>query len=158
MEKEPIKILVGVDPGLMTGISAVDITDLNDPQLLWTDEWTIEEFHGKIEDLMSAGNVSIVIEAYIITVETAKKSPQPWSLNLIGVVHFLAQKYGVEVTMQSPAQKQFATNDRLRQVGFWEKGTEGHSQDSLRHIMVRILSMNRRWASKLIIPDKEEDG
>lgn len=141
----------------MTGISAVDISNLNDPKLLWTAEWTIKEFHDKIEDLMMGDGICVVAESYIITIETAKKSPQPWSLNLLGVVQFLAQKYNVEVTLQPPAQKQFATNDRLRMVGFWEKGTEGHSQDSLRHIMVKILTMNRRWASKMILPDKEDD-
>lgn len=151
------KVLIGIDPGLMTGICAIDISDMSNPVPLWDGEWTIEDFHGKIEDIMATEGVVVVIENYIITTETAKKSPQPWSLHLIGVILFLAYKYGVSVTIQSPAQKSFATNDRLRLVNFWHVGDDGHSNDSFRHAMVWILAKNRRWASKLVLPDKEND-
>lgn len=157
MEKQPTKTLIAIDPGLATGICAVDISDMSDPTAIWDAEWTIPEFYAKIEDIVATDGVVVVIENYIITVETAKKSPQPWSLHLIGVVLFLAQKYGVAVTVQDPVRKLFATNDRLRLVGFWHVGDAGHAVDAYKHAMVWVLDNNRRWASKLILPDKENE-
>jgi hypothetical protein len=143
--------LLGIDPGLATGICLIDITNMDDPESVDDAEWTIEEFHDNIEGLMESGQISVVMENYYITPETGKLSPQPWSLHLIGVVLFLAHKYGVKVVLQKPSQKPFATTERLQSVGFWSKGTEGHAIDAYRHAMIWIVDRNRKWTRKLLV-------
>lgn len=145
------KVLFSVDPGLMTGVCLIDIENMDDPTPLWDAEWTIAEFHDNIGAIMKYDDLEVVIENFIITEETAKLTPQPWSLHLIGVVFYLAHLNGVRVTVQTPSQKPFASNDKLRMVGFWTKGTDGHSIDAFRHAMIWIVDRNRKWTRKLLV-------
>jgi hypothetical protein len=145
------KTLLSIDPGLMTGVCLIDISDMDNPSPLWDHEWTIMEFHDNIGGLISGGNIEVVIEDFKITTETAKMSPQPWSLHLIGVVLYLCYLHGVNVSLQKPSQKPFATTERLQSVGFWSKGTEGHSIDAYRHAMIWIVEHNRKWTRKLLV-------
>lgn len=152
------KILIGIDPGLATGLCVIDITDMSNPVSLEDCILTVDEFFGKMDELVKKYmDISIVCEDFHITTETAKKTPQPYSLWLIGVCKYFSWSHGIPLTLQSPSQKPFATDDRLRAVGWWVKNSAGHSNDSYRHVMVWILERNRRWASKLILPDKEND-
>lgn len=152
MQPDPEKFyLLGLDPGLMTGACLVDITTLDEPVMVWSEEWTIADFHDKIGHLMEMKNISVVIEDFKITVETAKLTPQPWSLHLIGVTLYLGYINNVKVKIQTPSQKPFATNDRLRAVGFWHVGEDGHANDAARHAMIWIVEKNRQWAKKLLV-------
>jgi hypothetical protein len=99
-------------------------------------------------------DLAIVWEDFHITVETAKKTPQPWSLHLIGVMLYFCWKYDIPCATQSPVRKGFATNDKLRHVGFWHKGGEGHANDAFRHAMIYLVDNHPNWARKLILPTK----
>lgn len=148
-----VKRLLAVDPGLMTGVSMVDVSDLDSPKVIWSGEWDIETFHTKIDELMKNedGELGLVYENYIITDETSKKSQQPWSLHLIGVMNYFGWKYSVPITIQKPSDKQFASNERLKSVDFWHVGGAGHANDSLRHAMVWIVNKHRKFAVKLVL-------
>ena len=144
--------LICIDPGLMTGMGLIDITDLDNPKLEWSDELDIDGFYRKFPETLIAhwDSVEVVIEKFIITTETAKKSPQPWSMELIGVVKYFCWLYGVKMTLQQPSERDFMTNPRLKLLGFWHKGGAGHANDSLRHAGVYLLNQHRKLAKKLI--------
>lgn len=95
--------------------------------------------------------LDVVGERYTITAATAKKTQQPWSLEVIGVTKYLAHKFGCgTVTLQAPADaKKFATNDRLRAMGWWVPGTAGHDKDALRHLMIRLV--NQGWSDERLL-------
>lgn len=107
----------------------------------WADEMDIEEFHKFIEVYLSGAKdkCRVVIENFIIGVSTGKKSQQPWSLRLIGVVVYLCDKYNIPITIQNPSERKFATNEKLKQIGFWHVGGEGHANDAYRHALVWIV-------------------
>ena len=148
--------LLSVDPGLSTGIVLVDIHDPENPKPLWHHELTIEEFYVILDDTIEhyGYSLAIVWEDFHITVETAKKSPQPWSLHLIGVMLYKCWKHDIPFAVQSPVRKGFATNDKLRHVAFWHKGGEGHANDAFRHAMIYLVDNYPNWARKLILPTK----
>lgn len=155
MPKQP-KYLLSVDPGLMTGVAFLDITDEDDPLPLWDEELKVEEFYVRMGEVFKEFHEEMVVvwEDYHITARTATLSQQPWSLNLIGVMQYFCWKYDVKFTVHSPSRKPFATPERLRQVGFWHKGEAGHANDAFRHAMVFLVDRNPNWARKLIIPSK----
>lgn len=149
--------LLAIDPGKMTGFALLNIDDPDNPWIMEALELTVEEFYVRIEEVFETyqyQSLEVVIEDFKITKRTADLSDAPWSLNLIGVTQFFGHKYRVPVTLQLPARKPFASNDRLRLVNFWQKSTAGHSNDALRHAMIYIVDNNPNWARKLIIPDK----
>lgn len=152
MPEDSKKYLFAIDPGLATGVAWIDITNIDDPVAVWSAEWSIEEFHKAIGLLMTTPNLSVAIEKFTITPETGKLGDNPtWSSELIGVVNYLAFLNNVSVTLQLPSQKPFASDDRLRKVGFWYKGGGGHANDAFRHAMIWIVTNNRKWTKNLIL-------
>lgn len=148
-----MKVLVGIDPGLATGICVINIDDLDNPVPLEDAELDLVGYYRKIEELAEkyGDDMEMVIESFIITPKTAKLSQAPWSLENIGVARFIGGKYGIPITFQKPADKPFASNERLRKVGFWVVGSEGHSNDAYRHCMIWIANTNPNWTKKLIL-------
>lgn len=150
------KYLFAVDPGLLTGAVLADYTDPDDPKTIWSAELSIEEFYGRLEETFATygSDLTLIWEDFHITVETAKKTPQPWSLHLIGLMLYYCWKYDVPFSVQSPVRKGFASNDKLRRVGFWHKGGEGHANDGYRHLMIYIADNNPNWVRKLLAPEE----
>lgn len=106
-----------------------------------------EEFfdfiHKTVHELASAKyDLRLVCESFIITVHTAKNSQATWSIEMIGVLKFLAHRYKLEpVKLQAPAVgKTFGTNAKLRYLGWWRSGMiegkryAGHGNDAARHL------------------------
>lgn len=145
------RYLLAIDPGLMTGVCLIDLSDPENPVKVWSKEVTVQEFHDNIEKLISHEETHVVIENFLITVETGKLTDAPWSLELIGVVRYLCYLSGKVLDLQTPAQKPFADNDKLRAVDFWHVGEAGHANDALRHAMVWIVDRNRKWTRKLLV-------
>lgn len=146
------RYLLAIDPGLMTGMCIIDITDIENPVKFWSAEWTMDDFFGGIANVMQeTAIVEVVIEDFRITDATGDLSEAPWSLKLIGVTEYLGFCYGKSVVKQQPVEKAFPTNERLRMVDFWHVGGAGHANDALRHAMVWIVKKNRKWTKKLIL-------
>lgn len=81
-----------------------------------------------------------VVESFTITAQTARKSPQPEPMEVIGVLKFLARRAGVRYEAQGPgAAKNFVTDAQLRKIGLYKKG-EDHARDAIRHLVLGICS------------------
>lgn len=145
------KYLLAIDPGLATGVAFIDIEDPMDPIIIGSWELTPEEFYQRVEEIISdhGSNVLVVIERYIITEATGKKSAQPWSLELIGVTRKECWKYGARLVLQKPSEKEFATPEKLRYVGLWHVGGDGHANDAFRHALIYLNNRYARWGQKL---------
>lgn len=127
-----------VDPGLTSGVALFYRSDDNEIQLLWSDELDWINTARKCDETLrerGGDDVQVVAERYTITVQTAKNSQQTWSLEIIGMLRLLANAHGAgTLELQSPADaKRFATNPRLKALGFWHTGGGGHALDAIRH-------------------------
>lgn len=129
------EFLFAVDPGKVTGWSWWKVGDAEpvtgedefDPFCSLAEGWL--ETHGR--------DTLVIVESFIVTPQTAKKSQAPWSLEVIGVLRWLASKYRAGFEMQKPSEaKSFVSNERLRKVGWWHRGGEGHARDALRHLLL----------------------
>jgi hypothetical protein len=146
------KYLLAVDPGLATGVALLDITDTENIFVVNTWECDVEEFYDLAEKVLEDfGEIEVVAERFIITVQTAKLSQAPWSLEMLGILKFLCRKYKHRITLQKPSEKTFAPNDKLRLAGFWHRGGDGHANDALRHALVYIVNQHPNWAKRLIM-------
>lgn len=129
----------------------MDIEDPMEPIIIGAWELNPEEFYQRVEEIIAdkGPNVRVVIERYIITEATGKKSAQPWSLELIGVTRKECWKYGATLIMQKPSEKESASNEKIRYVGFWYVGGDGHANDAFRHAFIYLNNRYARWARKL---------
>lgn len=137
-------LIIAQDPGKMTGIATwTDAPHLFDIPLGFDSrQFTVTEYFEWIHSAVAAAadygvDVRFVSESFIITVQTAKNSQAGWSLELIGVMKFLAYQYfRAEITLQTPSVgKTFGSDAKLRHIGWWKGSGNGHANDAARHLM-----------------------
>lgn len=146
-------LLISVDPGKMTGVCEIDLSDKNNPKVISSYEMTVVEFMNYMRKVQNFGDdvsIKFVCEDFIISKETAKKSPQKFSLELLGVMKYVAFTRGEIVKVYPPSRKIFAPDERLKKIGFWHKGGAGHANDSLRHALVWLAEVNPKETSLLL--------
>jgi hypothetical protein len=144
--------LIGIDPGLMTGIALVERED-DIARMCWSGEVAPEELAPTIRPWLGWWNknrdqrLTVVVEAFIITQRTAQLTAQPFSLENIGIVKQCMWDAGMDLetqfVLQRPSAKTFADNKKLQRVELWHRGGAGHANDALRHVIVRMI--NTGW-------------
>lgn len=145
---------IGVDPGLVTGIALVQ-RDHDSAMRIYTGEVKPEEIAPLIRPWLlwwhEGGDnprMTVVMEAYVITARTATLSSQPWSLEHIGLVKQCMRDAGMDLeehlVMQKPAVKAVVDNPKLKRIGLWHRGGDGHANDALRHVVVRMINVGWR--------------
>lgn len=133
--------ILGIDPGLATGLCLVDWSDKDNPTLVWSKEVNMAEFYDIVPKTIDEfkDNLIVVCENFLITVSTAKKSPAPWSLELIGLTRYLCYISSVKLVMQNPSDREISTHPMIRHFGLWHKGGEGHAVQAIRHVFSYML-------------------
>lgn len=136
--------VLAVDPGKTTGVAHLASTD-GTPHTwqlqghLHTCCWFAECISGHA----GPPPALVVCESFIINATTHKKSPQPYSMELIGVLRYLCEYHEVPFKLQTPADaKRFSTDDKLKRLGWWVPGQD-HADDALRHLLLALV--NARW-------------
>ena len=159
MRIEPV---VAIDPGKLTGVAHVVRKD-NKIEILETKELDEDEVIPWLRPILTNWNredgrtypLRVVIERFLITLETAKKSQAPFSLEVIGAVKQACRDVGYPthaIAFQSPADAKTAfPNGKLKRIGVWHKGGEGHAIDALRHAVLYLARTG--WKDSRISSD-----
>ena len=129
-------MIIGVDPGKMTGVWVMVDTD----HVIGVEKPALEALVF-IESAMShvPGNTHIIfaVERYDIGVNTVKLTRQYEAMEVIGAIKYLAHRRGeCLVEMQSRSVKTRVSNDVLRKLNWWTAGSAGHMHDAQRHALV----------------------
>lgn len=131
-------IVLAYDPGLVTGWA------------LWnplTQDFTSGQIEGRhafyraVEGIMDSGyRPEVVGEKFTIGPQTMKKTKQYDALYINGVVDYWAAKHGFSFTLQTPAQaKNFASDDKLKTLGWHKPTSGGHANDASRHMLTYLV-------------------
>lgn len=145
VEHEPEDWAVcGIDPGLNTGFAVyrqkglpvVGGAPIASGQIAGR-----FDFYDVFDSIVGWGHpLIIVMEKFTITPATAKKSPQPDPLYIIGAIERQAHKLGFPVELQTPARaKSFAPDTKLKAVG-WHRPGNDHANDAARHVLTYVIS------------------
>ncbi len=122
--------VVGIDPGGTTGLCRFEGSHLDvckQLDLYELGDWLSTELAP--EDIL-------VVEAYRLRASSAKSMignsfPAP---EAIGLIKYMAYDRCIPLVMQSPAQKEFFTNERLKALGVYQTGHR-HANDAIRHVL-----------------------
>lgn len=146
--------MLTIDPGLMTGLAFFDIAIKGAPKQLWSAELDIVDTRLRMEQVIGShgSNVLVVIENFIITEATAKKTSAPWSLKLIGNAEWFCYKYGAKLVVQQPVEISEVTSDDLKKAEFWHVSQiqAEHGRDACKHALVYLKNTDRRWARRFL--------
>lgn len=141
---ERIERVVAIDPGKMTGVAFM-LRKGNEVSLLGSYEWAEDEVIPGVRPFIQEWRpleegsfpLRVVMERFTITVETAKKSQAPFSLEVIGAVKQVCRDADYPlgaIAWQKPSEaKESFTNAKLKRLGLWHRGGEGHALDAIRH-------------------------
>lgn len=156
MNSQSDYVIIGVDPGLMTGVFAYYSDGTSVPSQ-YSREDVAFRLNGALVrsgDRYGRTNVHVAIERYIITQQTAKLSQQPDALEVTGLVKGLAQIYGVDdVRQYMKANLKFASDSMLRSVG-WSTPGMRHANDAARQAFALLKEVDYpRW-SKMVADAK----
>lgn len=141
--------ILSIDPGLMTGVSVIDWSNRDKPSKVETCELDIKGFYDRIEDLVKSSDV-VVMENFIVTVASAKKDFQPFSLHLIGLVGYLCYHNQKKLVMQDPLDREFTPNQVVKDLDLWHKGGAGHANQASRHAFY-YMAMSYRPLAKMVL-------
>jgi len=129
-------IIVGFDPGLMSGLVRVVIQD---GKITHSEAYELE-FYDAIAKLVEwiydrVGEFHIAYETYV---QMPGRKPMPYSLELIGAMKALLWTEGIteQCSGRAPSKAKMIDNDRLRKYGLWLKGGRGHANDAYRHALM----------------------
>lgn len=145
-------IVIGIDPGLMTGVftwrsgsvapwfEGMHIEAETFPKQFWNE--LRRQCRGVRPDA-----IHVAIERYIITPKTAKLSQQTEALEVTGMVKAIAALHGVsDVRQYAKANLKFASDDMLRSVG-WHSPSFRHANDAARQAFALLKDVDYpRWA------------
>lgn len=130
-------MFLAVDPGGTIGY--VLCSELPEPDLLAVERWgevpkgKHQAFLDKVYDEVALGEItSIVVEAFRPT--AGIKTWQPEALYQIGVLKFIAGRYGIPCAVQGVTDaRTFATPAKEAPFTFVGKGGKGHARMALKH-------------------------
>ncbi len=133
--------ILAVDPGVATGWAEWDAGRVTRTGILQQ-----QEFCTFAADWIWLSHVEdvVVCESYQITAGTTKMTFQPASLEIIGTLRWLCGVHHLKFELSPPAAKRFMPDGKLRALGWYVRGSEGHDNDALRHLGVYLGKQNNQ--------------
>ncbi len=146
--------IMGVDPGGTTGVCIIDVpwdenryspspdTHLANMQIEASWGTGPTSVGWQMRDIIeNYAPELIVVEKFIITMQTVRFTRQPDALWIIGGTRFLADALGIPVHMQ-PASLAKTTWDatRLKDTGWAKVVKQKHARDALRHSLTACVT------------------
>lgn len=143
-----IEAVIGVDPGLATGISRVYPIDG------WEGSFTLDHLSAS-EWLYKAGQAYGPRCVFVVEEFIPRKGAIDWmpeSVEVTGVCKLASFQFGCGLVMQSPSDaKSFVSNERLRNIGWWNSGGSTHARDADRHVLLYFARVGWYNGSKIIV-------
>lgn len=143
-----VKIILSVDPGKASGICLFEWAEGEEPKLAWSGEYQQKDYAQAIRLGLAAakygsGKAHIVCERFTINAQTVRNSQAPFSLEQIGILKqcLMDENYDIElINFQSPADaKAMFSNEKIKKLGYWHVGGEGHALDAIRHGLLYMV-------------------
>lgn len=154
-------MIIGVDPGLMTGLFVYRTYEANHTEVPQGPvQVPADDIPRTLTDWINRANahmweddgnpepngIFIAVERYIITSRTAKLSQQSEALEVTGMVKAVARlNEPIEVRQYMKANLGFASDDMLRVVG-WHTPKMRHANDAARQAFALLKDVDHpRW-------------
>lgn len=99
----------------------------------------------------------VLMEDFVISARTLKTaSVDGWKrgqeLEFIGATKYMCHRHGVEWVTQTPDKMQFASDAKLRRIGWWTSGLD-HSRAASKHLLVYLVTQRLIDPAVLLSPD-----
>lgn len=129
---------LAVDPGGMTGLAWYD----DAPFFRSTETASYDETVRSVTDVLHNDKPDVLIcEGFTIRAGTHKLDPVSFrqTTDLIGACRLLCWQFDIPFHRQTPAEaKSFASDAKLRTLGWYNATAGGHANDATRHLLTYL--------------------
>lgn len=147
--EENSMIVLGIDPGKVTGVCLYD-TDAPKSRQLWNVEGGVEG----LADWWCAAKP--VFDELVIERFTLREGVHGVDLDPVEVIGWIKGAIFTKPVWQNPADaKSLITNEKLKRAGLYPPRGEvgpGHSIDALRHVLTYLIGIRHRPTIELLHP------
>jgi hypothetical protein len=137
-------ILVGVDPGNVTGIAVWWDPDFYDSSERGRDVDVAEvedstKVTAVIRRMLDGERPNLIL--YELFRQNARKTHQPAAAEVSGAVRALAAELHVRCVAQSPSPaKKIGTTELLKRLGWWTPSRDDHGNSACRHVLLGMAT------------------
>lgn len=124
-------MIVALDPGVTTGLACYEEdfhTKYRTAQLAPFDVWVY------LEGCLEYDKIDIVCESFQYRRLPSVNLEPVEVIGMVKLFHYINSQ-DTTLTFQTPHQRKFFTDDRLKEYGLWEPG-KPHAMDAMRHLLV----------------------
>lgn len=147
---KPDSLLFAIDPGNATGFAWCAV---NEGGILQPETFGSAEVAGRHEAerqfdraVASGYPLHVVIEKFIISEATTRTAVQYDALMIWGYVDGICHKLGLTLDEQTASIKSFATDAKLKRLGWYQSTPDGHANDAARHLLARATKLGKAGA------------
>ena len=141
-------MILSIDPGKVTGVAFMLPSGVVSTREI---EGRYDLCHWVIDHHSQLCIDALVCEDFVISQRTIKTTPQKDPLRIIGWLDIWCEKKDVEFVLQTAAQaKSFATDAKLRHLGWFTSEGEGHANDASRHLLVYLVRTDPKRVAELM--------
>lgn len=136
-------IIVGVDPGNVTGIAVWRDPDFYDcSQHAPIDVTEVEDstkVAAVIRQMLDGERPNLILVERFK--QNARKTHQPAASEVTGAVRSLGDELHVRVVYQSPSPaKKLGTTELLKRLGWWTPSRDDHGNSACRHVLLGMAT------------------
>ena len=144
-------MIVAIDPGKISGIAVYDGSSQ-----FRTYEYDVQSTIRFVDNVWYQlhGDIEVVSEKFTISEKTIKTSLSTDALDINGWLRIESERLGFPYKEQ-PVQKSansFASDDKLKAVGWHTPTKDGHANDAARHLMVYLWHEHRAIFNQNLMP------
>lgn len=134
---------VGIDPGKATGVAFASLYNgyLVRESFISAEIPTRDQAYDELKAVLNCETSLVVFaEKFTISGRTTKTKVQYDSLYLLGFIEGLCHVQGIDYWELTPAEsKGFATDAKLRRLGWYDRTPDGHANDAARLILTGVV-------------------
>lgn len=126
-----------MDPGLITGIAVYE-----PGTRFHSYELTRGQIMGFMRQIVRAEDI-VIVERYVISAQTIKKTRQNDAMQIIGAVTELCRDRKAQCIIQEPAPaKRIGSNDVLKMLKWYRITKDNHANDAASLVLMGLLKTN----------------
>lgn len=101
-------------------------------------EWTPDQFVAEVEGWVLSADV-VVCENF--SIGGARSQEANVTIEMIGILRYLAHKHGKRFVTQRPGAYKFAGSDKLKRIGWYTPGSD-HVRSATGHLVLYLAENN----------------
>jgi hypothetical protein len=139
--------IMAVDPGKVTGVAILNTRKPGIETFELAGRYVVADF------VQGNAPSEMVCEQFVISERTIRTAQDVNALRIIGWLDIWTHQHAIPFDLQTAAQaKKFASDDKLKALGWYTATHDGHANDAARHLLVYLHRKHSDFFRTYLLP------